>query len=168
MWVLAPLLLLPIIEIGLFVTLGAWLGLWLTLAIVVLTGFFGAYLIRSQGVNALGQLQSARTNLQNPLSPIANGLMSVVAGVLLMLPGFFTDTLGLVLLIPPVRRAIISGISSRMMIRPTNRGFAEDATDWTDPMHPRGKATGDIIDGDYYEVQPASRAVPGAAGTTKH
>ncbi|MFM2367105.1 MAG: FxsA cytoplasmic rane protein, partial [Pseudomonadota bacterium] len=100
--------------------------------------------------------------------PIANGLMSVVAGVLLMLPGFFTDALGLVLLIPPVRRAIISGVSSRMMIRPTNRGFAEDATDWTDPMHPRGKATGDIIDGDYYEVQPASRAVPGAAGTTKH
>ncbi len=167
MWFFAPIILLPIIEIALFVTVGAWLGLWTTLGIVLLTGVFGVHLIRSQGVNALGQLQTARSNLKNPLSPIAHGLMSVVAGLFLILPGFFTDAVGLFLLIPPVQRGIISAISSKMVIQPGNQGFPGGRTDWTDPMRPQDGATDDIIDADYYEVAPKGRAVPSTPRTTK-
>ena len=103
MWIVLGLLALPLVEIGLFVTLGAKLGLWLTLGWVVLTGVLGVLLLKSMALAGGETLRRGfREGLQDPLSPLAHRALVGVAAVLLILPGFFTDALGLVLLLPPV------------------------------------------------------------------
>ncbi|MCA3506726.1 MAG: FxsA family protein [Rhodobacter sp.] len=107
MWLLALILGLPLIEISLCVTVGARLGLWLTLAIVIGTAVFGIWLIRSQGERAQRDLKVALQTRSNPAYALASDVLIVVAGALLVLPGFFTDVCGIVLLVPPVRHAVM-------------------------------------------------------------
>ena len=106
MWLLALILGLPLIEISLFVTVGAWLGLWMTLAIVVGTAVFGIWFIRSPGERAQRDLKTALQTRSNPARAFASDVLTVVAGALLVLPGFFTDVCGLLLLLPPVQHAL--------------------------------------------------------------
>lgn len=115
MWIVLGLLAWPLIEIGLFVTLGAKLGLWLTLAWVLLTGVLGVLLLKGTALASRQTLQEGfREGLHDPLSPLAHRALVGVAAVLLILPGFFTDALGLILLLPPVRALIIRGVAGRM------------------------------------------------------
>ncbi|MBL9072761.1 FxsA family protein [Tabrizicola sp.] len=130
MWIVLGLLAWPLVEIALFVTLGAKLGLWLTLAWVLLTGMLGVMLLKSL---ALGGRETLRRGFQeglhDPLSPLAQRALVGVAAVLLILPGFFTDTLGLILLLPPVRAVIIRILGNRMrgvVVLHRGRGFEED------------------------------------------
>lgn len=126
MWIVLGILALPLIEIGLFVTLGAKLGLWLTLAWVMLTGVAGVLLLKSLALSGQrGLREGLQEGLQDPLSPIAHKALKGVAAVLLILPGFFTDALGLLLLLPPVRGLIIKALGNRMrgivIVRPGPR-----------------------------------------------
>lgn len=115
MWIVLGILALPLVEIGLFVTLGAKLGLWLTLAWVMLTGVLGVLLLKGLALSGGQRLREGlQEGLHDPLSPLAHKALMGVAAVLLILPGFFTDALGLVLLLPPVRGLIIKAVSSRM------------------------------------------------------
>lgn len=115
MWIVLGILALPLVEIGLFVTLGAKLGLWLTLAWVILTGVLGVMLLKGLALaGQRGLREGLQEGLHDPLSPLAHKALMGVAAVLLILPGFFTDTLGLVLLLPPVRALIIKGMADRM------------------------------------------------------
>lgn len=97
----------PILEIALFIQVGGWLGMWPTLAIVVLTALAGTLLLRTQGLQTMGQLQSSVSEGRNPMDPIAHGALILISAVLLLTPGFFTDAVGLSLLIPPVRAFLI-------------------------------------------------------------
>ncbi len=94
-----------LIEIILFIQIGGMIGLWPTLAIVVLTAAVGTWLVRSQGLSTLRWLQETLSELDNPTEPLAHGMMILVAGALLLTPGFFTDGIGLALLTPSVRTA---------------------------------------------------------------
>ncbi len=120
MWIILGVLALPLVEIALFVTLGAALGLWLTLAWVLLTGVVGVMLLKSLSISGAVRgrrdlVEGFRGRLaENPLSPIAHQALIGVAGVLLILPGFFTDTLGLLLLVPPVRTLMIRLMARRV------------------------------------------------------
>lgn len=115
MWVVLGVLALPLVEIALFVTLGAELGLWLTLAWVLLTGVAGVLLLKGLALSGGQRLREGlQEGLQDPLSPLAHKALIGVAAVLLILPGFFTDTLGLILLLPPVRNLIIRQMGRRM------------------------------------------------------
>ena len=115
MWIVLGVLAWPLVEIGLFVTLGAKLGLWLTLAWVILTGIAGVLLLKGLALGGRETLQRGfQEGLHDPLSPLAHRALMGVAAVLLILPGFFTDALGLVLLLPPVRSLIIKGMAGRM------------------------------------------------------
>lgn len=130
MWIVLGLLALPLVEIGLFVTLGAKLGLWLTLGWVVLTGVLGVLLLKSMALAGGETLRRGfREGLQDPLSPLAHRALVGVAAVLLILPGFFTDALGLVLLLPPVRALIIKGLAGRMrgvVVMRRGQGFEDE------------------------------------------
>lgn len=126
MWIVLGILALPLVEIGLFVTLGAKLGLWLTLGWVILTGVLGVLLLKGLALEGRAGLQRGlQEGLQDPLSPLAHKALVGVAAVLLILPGFFTDALGLLLLLPPVRSLIIKGLAGRMrsvmVVRPGPR-----------------------------------------------
>ena len=114
MWIVLGVLALPLVEIGLFVTLGAKLGLWLTLAWVILTAVAGVLLLRGVSLGGRGLRQGLQEGVQDPLSPIMHRTLIGVAAVLLILPGFFTDALGLILLLPPVRAGIIRLMASRL------------------------------------------------------
>jgi len=97
MFLFLAFLLVPLIEIGLFIQVGGWIGLWPTLGIVVLTAFLGTWLMRTQGLMAMGNLRSSFSELRDPTEPLAHGAMILVAGALLLTPGFFTDAVGFAL-----------------------------------------------------------------------
>ena len=148
MWIFALFLAIPLIEIALFVTVGGWLTLWPTLAVVVGTGFLGIFVMRLQGLRAMIDMQTAMKTMQNPMSPMANNAMIMMAGVLLILPGFLTDTLGLLLLIPLVRHAVIARLGRKM------RGFTTQgsAANWNND--PRARYRDEAIDAEYSEIDP--------------
>lgn len=138
MWIFGLFLLIPLVEIALFVTVGAWLTLWPTLAIVLFTGVLGAWLVRWQGLGVLRELQSTR----DPRSPLAHGALILMGGFMLMLPGFFTDTLGFLLMVPVVRQGVIAYLGTRVSVSAMNMGgFRRDPA-------------GDWVDADYEEVRP--------------
>ncbi len=122
MWLLVAFIAVPILEIALFIQVGGLIGLWPTLAIVILTALAGTALMRVQGLQALRRLQTAVERGENPVGPIAHGALILVAGVLLLTPGFFTDAVGLALLLPPVRAALIAWGASKVTVQAA--GFA--------------------------------------------
>jgi UPF0716 protein FxsA len=98
--------LVPPIEIGLFIAVGGRIGLWPTMGIVLLTAVIGANLVSHQGRGELARLQSEFAAGQFPAKSLAHGAMIIVAGTLLITPGFLTDAVGFALLSPPVREAL--------------------------------------------------------------
>ena len=96
----------PLVEIALFVTVGTRIGLAATLGIVLLTAFAGATLVSQQGRTAWARVQSEFAVGSFPGAQLAHGAMILVAGTLLVTPGFLTDAVGLSLLIPAVRERI--------------------------------------------------------------
>ncbi len=145
MYLFLAFLAVPIIEIALFIQVGGLIGLWPTLAIVILTAIIGTSLMRSQGRLALAELNKSFSQLNDPTEPLAHGAMILLAGVLLLTPGFFTDATGFALLIPPVRRAVFTFISKRVTIQRFQMGQGPAA------RSPFGR--GDVIDGEYEEVR---------------
>ena len=142
MWLFLLFVAVPIVEIALFIQVGGAIGLWPTLAIVVLTAVAGSALMRAQGAMTLGRLQAALAEGRNPSDPIAQGAMILVAGVLLLTPGFFTDGVGLALLLPPVRLLLIRWIASRISV--SGMVYTSQSARRRDPG-----PGGQTIDGDY-------------------
>ena len=120
MWLLIAFIAVPIIEIALFIQIGGFLGLFPTLAIVVLTAIAGTYLVRAQGLSVLSQLQSRFRELNDPSEPLVHGAMILFSGALLLTPGFFTDFIGFLLLIPNVRAAIFQKVRERINMQKAN------------------------------------------------
>jgi UPF0716 protein FxsA len=116
---LFPLLLLglPLAEIAGFVMVGRWLGLWPTLGLVILSGLLGATLLRVQGLGVLRQIQMEGREGRVPGEAIIHGAMIVFACILLVLPGFLTDILGLLLFIPAVRTLLWGLIGQRVVVK---------------------------------------------------
>lgn len=96
----------PIVELGLLVQLGRFIGLAPTIAIVLVTGIVGASLARWQGLATLRRVQADMADGRVPTGPLVDGLLILVAGAVLLTPGLLTDVLGFLLLIPPTRAAV--------------------------------------------------------------
>jgi UPF0716 family protein affecting phage T7 exclusion len=105
MWLIVAFIAIPLIEIALFIQVGGLIGLWPTLGIVLLTAVAGSFLMRSQGLATLERLRGSLSRMDDPSEPLAHGAMILFGGALLLTPGFFTDALGLALMLPPVRMA---------------------------------------------------------------
>ena len=144
MYLFLAFLLVPLIEIALFIQIGGAIGLWPTLAIVVLTAVLGTWLVRTQGLMAMGQLRNSFSELQDPSEPLAHGAMILIAGALLLTPGFFTDAVGFLLLTPPVRLAVYRYVRERVTVQHFQMGPG--------PHDHRGRD--DVIDGEFEEVRP--------------
>ena len=99
-------ILVPLIEIALFIFIGSRIGLLPTLAIVLLTAVIGASLVSRQGRAELGRLQADFAAGQFPAKPLVHGAMILVAGAFLITPGFLTDTVGFTLLSPQIRELL--------------------------------------------------------------
>lgn len=148
-------LLIPLTEIALFVTVGGWIGLWPTLGLVLLTALTGTLLVRAQGLATLGQLQLAMQGRADPARPLAHGALILLAGLFLITPGFFTDTLGFLLLVPPLRAALLRRISAHISVMGAAQmsGFGAPPPRWPDAAH-------DIVDAEATEITPDARPLP--------
>lgn len=148
---------LPLIEIALFVVIGGEIGLGLTLAFVVGSFLLGGWVIRSQGVKARDDLRRAASGRGDPAQPLAKGAFAALAGILLMVPGFMTSTVGLILLIPAVQRLMLRRMAGRVNV--SGFGFSGAR---------RGSGAGDdIIDGDFQEIPQDSLPPRGNSGWTR-
>lgn len=156
MWLFLVFLLVPLIEIALFIQVGGLIGLWPTLAIVVLTAIAGTMLVRSQGAQALSRLRNSFETLNDPTEPLAHGAMILFSGALLLTPGFFTDTVGFALLIPAVRTMVLRRIRARVTIHPMGP---------RPPFHDMAGAE-DVIDATY-TVAEEERRPRGPSGWTQ-
>ncbi len=97
---------IPLLEIAAFIKIGEAIGVIPTLLGCVVTAVIGAFLVRLQGFGVLRRGQEVIACGQLPVDELAHGVMILVAGALLMTPGYVTDTMGFLLLVPPVRLAV--------------------------------------------------------------
>jgi UPF0716 protein FxsA len=108
MKVFIPLfIIVPIIEIWLFVLSGRYIGILPTLAIVLFTGFIGAGFAKREGLGVWRRAREIMRSGRIPGEEIIEGLCILVGGVLLLTPGYLTDVAGLILLLPSVRKRVV-------------------------------------------------------------
>ena len=97
---------IPIIEIFLLIEIGSMFGALTAVTLVILTGFFGAFLARMQGLKTLYRIQESLREGRMPSGELLDALLIVIAGLVLLTPGFLTDSAGFLLLIPATRNFI--------------------------------------------------------------
>lgn len=142
MLLLALFIAVPLIEIALFVQVGATLGLGWVLGSVLITALLGTFLVKQQGRSVLIRLRSALTELRDPSKDLADGAMILFSGALLLTPGYFTDAIGFLLLVPAVRAAVWARVRDRAVVQRGSSGAAP-------ACNPVQK---DVIDADFREV----------------
>lgn len=108
---------LPLAEIAVFIEVGDQIGLGPTLALIVLTAVIGAAMLRHQGFAVLRRAQQQLDQGAVPVLEVFEGLCLLVAGALLLTPGFITDTLGVLLLLPPVRHLLFRQVRRHVEVR---------------------------------------------------
>jgi len=142
--ILLALVVVPLVEIGVFIAVGGAIGLWPTIAIVVLTALAGTIMLRRQGLATLKRAREALAQQRMPMQELFDGACLLVAGALLLTPGFVTDAVGFVLMVPPLR-ALIGGWVWRL---------AERSAQARGPggVDRRPTGGGSIIEGDFRTV----------------
>jgi len=101
---------IPLIELYILIRVGSYIGAPATIFIVIFTGWLGAWLARREGLRVYGQLQSQLQQGMIPGDPLLEGVLVLASGLMLITPGFMTDTAGLLLLIPAVRKKVVKRI----------------------------------------------------------
>lgn len=130
---------IPLIEIAFFVIIGNAIGLWPTLAGVLITAIVGSLVLRYQGMAVFNEIRGQMGRGQLPARALADAALIGAGGLMLLLPGYFSDIIGILLLLPPVRSAIYAFLRTRIQVVPMG-GFGS-------PPRPQGPRTIDL-DGD--------------------
>ena len=97
---------IPLVEIAILINIGKIIGAGYTIALVIGTAFLGVSLLRIQGISTLAKVQSNIAKGQLPATELIEGLILLISGVLLLTPGFFTDMLGFLMLVPILRQRL--------------------------------------------------------------
>lgn len=152
MWLVVLLLSIPVIEIALFVQVGGLIGAGPVVALVLLAGLAGVALVRRHGPQTLATVQAALRRGEDPGEPILHAALLLVAAGLFVTPGFLTDAVALLLLLPVVRRAIYR----RLRLRVATRAAGTQRRAET------------VIDGVFEDVTPPPRPTHPPSGWTRH
>ncbi|MBL1240419.1 MAG: FxsA family protein [OCS116 cluster bacterium] len=145
----------PVIEIALFIQVGGAIGLLSTLAVVVVTAVIGTYLLRQQGLNIVMKVQAEMAQGQMPVKNLIHGAFIVVAGLLLLTPGFFTDFIGFSLFIPQVRlaaAALIGRQFKQSRYGKTSAGFEFHSTTYSHNQT-TNYSSEDEIEGEFHVIE---------------
>ena len=108
---------IPIFEIYLLIKIGTVFGALTSIALVIFTGILGAYLARIQGLQTLFRIQESLREGKVPSGELLDALLIGVAGLVLLTPGFLTDTIGFILLVPNSRNVIKSWLRGQIEAR---------------------------------------------------
>lgn len=123
-------ILIPLLEIYLLIKVGGVIGAAPTIFLVVFTALLGALLLRHQGLYTYAKVQTALARGELPTMAMLEGLVLLLSGAFLLTPGFFTDTLGFLALVPPLRKWLILKVLERGVIHTMG------------PRHPGGPSKG--------------------------
>lgn len=118
-YLLAAFFIIPLIEIYLLIKVGSLIGALPTVLLVVFTAVLGAWLMRVQGLSTLERVRAMLMRGEVPAVEALEGVALLLGGALLLTPGFFTDTVGFLLLVPYLRRRLILGMLRRGVIKAT-------------------------------------------------
>ncbi len=146
-------LLVPLIEIGVFIEVGGLIGLLPTLGLILLTAALGTWQLRAQGLSTLARARRQMDQGQLPAQELYDGFCLIIAGALLLTPGFVTDAVGFALFVPAFRRLLRHFIAQRIRMRAEVR-MRQDGN--------RGSST--IIDGEFREVPDDHDPLPRRGG----
>jgi len=147
---LVALIGVPLLEIALFIKVGGWIGLGPTLALIVLSAVVGTWMLRQQGIGVLLRAQRQLAEGVLPVMEVFEGLCLVIAGALLITPGFFTDAVGALLLVPAVRRGLYQRLRHRIEAH---------VVEVSSPPHERATgAPGPIIEAEYERIDDPDRS----------
>ena len=105
---------IPLVEIYLLIHIGSVFGVFTSIALVFFTGLLGAYLARIQGIKTLFKIQESIKEGRMPSGELLEALLIVAAGIVLLTPGFLTDTIGFLLLLPNIREIVKSWVQSKI------------------------------------------------------
>jgi len=114
---IALFILIPIIEISLFIEIGSIIGSFYTIMLIFITAIVGVFFVRQQGISTFQKLTFQLQNLETPVQTMFEGLVILISGILLITPGFFTDALGFLGLIPFTRIIFIKLVASYILSR---------------------------------------------------
>ena len=114
---------IPIAEIYLFIKVGSQIGAFNTISLVFITAFLGIIYARYEGFNTLRSGMSQIVKNESPVYEIISGAALAFAALLLILPGFATDLLGLLIIFPPTRKLILRKVSTKKKTNNTNQDF---------------------------------------------
>jgi len=140
----------PVLEMWLLITVGGYLGALPTIGLVLLTAFVGVNLLRAQGFETLWRGRRKFEEGQLPAQEIAEGIILAVSGALLLTPGFVTDLVGFLGLIPPIRRIIAQFVLSRMVVAGVSKNVQGERFQPSSSAN-RSKDGGDVIEGEFWD-----------------
>ncbi|MBO6507093.1 MAG: FxsA family protein [Roseibium sp.] len=142
LYIIAGILLLPLIEIAVFIWVGGMIGVLPTILLTLVTAIAGTVMLRQQGLSLLMRMQQELDAGRSPGNEVMQGAMIVLASIFLLIPGFVTDAIGLLLFIPPVREALANFIIARSNVvivqgdgnvrRPGDHVVDLDEEDWSE------------------------------------
>jgi UPF0716 protein FxsA len=144
--ILLALICVPLLEIAVFIEVGGAIGLWPTLALIILTAVLGTWQLRAQGLATLARARSLMERGEMPARELFDGLCLLIAGALLLTPGFITDFMGALLFVPGLRQALRHALGRYLAARTATRVFVDGRE-----VHGRG-AGGGTIDGEYRDL----------------
>ncbi len=129
---------IPLTELYFLIKVGAQIGAFSTIFLTVFTALLGGYMVRRQGFSTLMRVREMVERGETPAIEMMEGAVLLICGVLLLLPGFITDAVGFIFLVPPLRRWLLTaGLQSSGILQPA-------------PSEPRAEARRpDVIEGEF-------------------
>lgn len=161
-------IIVPIAEMAVLIKVGGMIGIFNTIGLVLLTAVVGAWLLRQQGLATLLRANQRLSSGELPAKEVAEGLILAVGGALLLTPGFITDTVGFLCLIPGSRHWLAAQALKRMTVAGGRQSFHFQAGSFRQgpfdgqgpfgPQRPFDRdANGDIIEGEYKDETESDR-----------
>jgi UPF0716 protein FxsA len=144
------LIVLPVAELALLIKTGQAIGVWATIGLVLGMAILGMLLLSRQSLTVFRKSLEAMSEGRPPVAQVMDGLFLVPAGFLLLLPGLLSDAVALLLLIPPLRRAIAAWTARRIIDNHPLENDPERSAGDRGPRH--GSEAGPVIEGDYHRV----------------
>lgn len=137
----------PVLELWVLIQVGSEIGALATIALLVLAALAGLALVRYEGAATLLRATQRLNRGELPTREMGEGLLIGVAGLLLLLPGFISDAVALVLLVPLLRRWVLRRLTKRMTV--VHRGRPQHHHHQAPPHQPDGQTKGHTIEGEY-------------------
>ncbi|SKA35441.1 FxsA family protein [Consotaella salsifontis] len=163
------LLLVPILEISVFIMVGNVIGLVPTLGLILLTAIIGTALLRYQGIGTLARIQAETRAGRLPGRDMIHGVMIMAAGILLLTPGFVTDTIGFLLFVPQVRDGLWRWLRDKIVVVSASSagGFTMGRGAGRPGQAPDPSTRPDVVDLSQEEFSRASNAGSPWSGDSK-